>query len=526
MTTTPTAFSSSAQPRTIAAIDVGSNAIRMVIGQIDSEGNVEHLEDLQRAVPLGHDSFSEGRLSTKTINLAIEVLRGFQKIMEPYDVQHLRAVATNAVREAANADLFLERVFVSTGISIEVISGSEQDRLVYAAVRRALETENISTTEDMLIAELGSGSLEIAIFSEGEVVLSGSYALGTLRLRNAIRPAHRSPAESFELMKKLISSSIDSLEHQYSLRDIKKFVIVGGDARFAADRIPKRGIDSEHVKTVSRNQFFRFTRDMLKKRPEQIAKQYFLPIQDSETLGPALIVYADLLKRCPAREVVVPDVSMRDGVILDFIAEQTGQGLEELEHQILASTESIGRRYQQDESHASHVTRLACQLFDQLQSEHRLGRRERLLLQVASTLHDIGMFISNRSHHKHSEYIIRNSDIFGLRQEERELVAAIARYHRRSLPKPTHPSYMALNRKDRATVAKIAAIIRVADALDRSHGRKFTEIKVTILRDEVILDLQPYDDLTLERLAMRTKGDMFEEVYGKKITLQSERKQV
>lgn len=510
------------QPQAVGVIDVGSNAIRMVIGQIHADGRIEHLEDLQRAVPFGQDSFSEGRISIPTINLAIEVLRGFQQVMEPYGVHHLRAVATSAVREAANADLLVERIFVSTGITVEVISGSEQDRLIYSAVRHAFESESIQPSEKAtLITELGSGSAEISMLREGQVAFSGTYPLGTIRLRNAIRPAHRSAAESFELMKKLVRSALDGIEHNCSLGDVHNFVIVGGDARFAADRIPKKVIDGEKVKVVPRRDFLHFATRMFKKRPEEIAHQYSLPFQDCETLAPALLVYSELLKRSPAREVIVPYVSMRDGLLLDFVVEQTGRGGEEQERQIIASTESIGRKYQYDESHAHHVTDLALRLFDQMQSEHRLGRRERRLLHVAGLLHDIGMFISNQSHHKHSEYIIRNSEIFGLRPEERDLVATIARYHRRALPKPTHPAYTALSRKDRATVSKVAAILRVADALDRGHSRKFHDVRIEIGRDEAILHLSPHEDLTLERLAMRSKGDMFEEVFGRKIILQS-----
>jgi len=507
--------------QTVAVIDVGSNAIRMVIGQINADGSIEHLEDLQRAVPLGQDSFSEGRISPRTINLAIEVLRGFHQILEPYGVQNLRAVATSAVREAANADLFVERIFASTGISVEVISGSEQDRLIYSAVRHAFQSENVQPSEKpTLISELGSGSLEISMLREGEVAFSGTFPLGTIRLRNAIRPAHRSLAESYELMRTLVASPLDMIEHTCSLGDVHNFVIVGGDARFAADRITRKIVDGEQVKVVGRRDFLQFTNRMFRKRPEEIAQQYSLPFQDCETLAPALLVYSELLKRTSSRGVMIPFVSMRDGMLLDYVAEQTGQGLDELERQIIASTESIGRKFQYDESHAHHVVDLACRLYDQLQDEHRLGRRERRLLRVAGLLHDVGMFISNQSHHKHSEYIIRNSEIFGLRPEERNLVATVARYHRRALPKPTHPSYTALSRKDRAIVSKVAAILRVADALDRSHSRKFHDLKVKFGTDEVVLHLTPRDDLTLERLAMRTKGDLFEEVFGRKITLQ------
>ncbi|MCX7047403.1 MAG: HD domain-containing protein, partial [Candidatus Sumerlaeota bacterium] len=175
------------------------------------------------------------------------------------------------------------------------------------------------------------------------------------------------------------------------------------------------------------------------------------------------------------------------------------------------------------EEHARRVADLACDLFDQLKAEHGLGPSERRLLRVAGLLHDIGVFISNRSHHKHSEYIIQASDIFGLRANDKNLAATIARYHRRSGPKPTHPGFTSLTRQERATVSKLAAILRVADALDRSHSGKIRSPRIELRPNEAILRLDTSEDLTLERLAMRSKGEMFEEVYGRKIILENVR---
>jgi exopolyphosphatase/guanosine-5'-triphosphate,3'-diphosphate pyrophosphatase len=492
----------------------------MEIAQLGPDG-ASSLEKLQRAVPLGKDCFSKGRIETRTINLAIEVLRGYQQIMEPYDIHMLRAVATSAVREAANQELFLDRVYMATGIAVEVITAAEEDRLIYAAVRDAFRAEDLDTDEDALIVEQGAGSLEIAMTRRAEIVSASAYPLGTLRLANAVSGEHRSSPESLELMKRYLGSSIDEIEHTFPLEKTRHFIIVGADARFAADRLLK-GESNQRVRSLGREEFLRFARDTARMRPEQIARKYRRAVEECESVAPALLTYSELLKRCPAQDVLVPNVSMRDGLILDLIAETTGQRLTEIDAQVYASAENIGRRYQFDERHAHHVADMAGVLFDALASEHGLGRRERRLLRVAALLHDIGLFISTNSHHKHSEYIIGASDIFGVRAEERAIVACVARYHRRSLPVVTHIGYAALTRSDRATVSKLASLLRIADALDRSHSHRVELIACELKADELVLRLRCADDLALERMAMRSKGNMFEEVFGRKVVLQME----
>ncbi len=508
------------EPHVVAALDVGSTAIRLLVAEIDDDGNVRILENLQRSVSLGQDAFATSHLEQETINQAIEIIRGFQTIMQPYEVRELHAVATSAVREATNQDVFLDRVYMATGISIEVVSGSEEHRILYRAVRQAYQADKIKQADCTLILELGAGTAELAMFEENRVAFSGSYPFGTVRLTTALHTAHRTPSETVELLRRHIGPSLDVIEHGSPLRDMEEFIAVGSEMRFVANHLcGHKG--AAKVQSIPRKKFKKFLDEVSEFRPEEIASEYDLQYPENETLLPAMLTYWEIFSRTRAKQICVPFVSMRDGLILDFIADKTDEGSEELEAQIVSSAESLGERYQYEDEHSHHVTKLALMLFDQTQSEHNLDRFGRRILRIAGLLHDIGNFISSRAHHKHSAYIIRYSDLFGLRSRDRDLVATVARYHRRALPKMTHVEYMNLVRSDRALVSKISAILRVADALDCGHSKKIKNFEVELTSMEMIIHTQTREDLTLERQAMRVKGNMFEEVFGRKVILQN-----
>jgi len=190
---------------------------------------------------------------------------------------------------------------------------------------------------------------------------------------------------------------------------------------------------------------------------------------------------------------------------------------EDFEHQVLASAEALGHRYRFDRDHGHHVAMLATRLFDELRAEHGLGDRERLLLQVSALLHDVGVYVSLRAHHKHSQYILAASQIFGLSNEETAIVSNIARYHRRGLPQDTHVPFIALDRTDRLIVNKLGAILRLVNALDAEHAQKVRDVKLIRRGSNWILELEGDADLTLEQLAATARGDMFAETYGRQL---------
>ena len=225
-----------------------------------------------------------------------------------------------------------------------------------------------------------------------------------------------------------------------------------------------------------------------------------------------------LARSLSLKSILASDISMRQGILIEMTKSEPSD--DDFRRQIVRSAWEVAKKYKTDEPHAGHVTSLCAALFAGLKDEHQLGSWYGLLLSVAAILHDIGLFVSTRSHHKHSMYLIQNSEIFGLSRRDILLVALTARYHRRATPKAVHPEYASLDREGRLAVAKMAAILRVADALDRSHSQRISSIECRREKDNLVISVPHVDDLTLEQLALQNKADMFEEVYGMSVAVE------
>jgi exopolyphosphatase/guanosine-5'-triphosphate,3'-diphosphate pyrophosphatase len=253
---------------------------------------------------------------------------------------------------------------------------------------------------------------------------------------------------------------------------------------------------------------------------DELARAHKLPFTDAETITPALLVCQVLLKSTRAKKMLVADVSMRDGLLLDMMRSTAGKRGDAAYKEVIQSAQSVAQKYRVDTNHAEQSRRLALRLFDQLANEHRLGERHRLLLEVAAILHEVGTFVSSRAHHKHSYYLIANSEILGLTQGELAVVANVARYHRRSRPKPSHPEYTMLPREQRMIVNKLAALLRVADALDISRTQQIHDFQCRIDNNGLVISVSGGGDLTLERRSLAELGDMLLDIYGLDVRLE------
>jgi exopolyphosphatase/guanosine-5'-triphosphate,3'-diphosphate pyrophosphatase len=507
-------------PKAVAVIDIGSSAIRLLIAEVGPDGATRTVETASKGVRLGRNVFTKGGLGPKTIEAACEVLADFRRIMTEHGVGQVRAVATSAVREAGNRDTFLDRIALRTGLDVEVLDAAEENRLTYVAVRAALAGLADLELEDTLMVEVGGGSADLALMQRGEPAHSGTYALGAIRLRETLSGLAGSQKAWVKALQRHISNVVSDIRREIPLKGVHRFVGIGGDLRFAANQLVGDAPDVA-VRAIPRDEFLDFSRRIARMKTERLVARFELPYTEAETLGPALLAYRQLLRVTQAPEVLVPRVSLRDALLADLARAVRGDAEADFRRQVLASADALAEKYQANLRHARCVSRFCDRLFEDLRPLHRLGEREKTLLLAAAVLHDVGLFVSLQAHHKHSEYLIRASQLFGLGRAEREIVACVARYHRRATPRPTHPSFTALDRRGRLTVSKLAAILRLANALDRDHSGNVHEVRARPEEERWVLEVEAAGELDVERFTLAQRADLFREVFGVDVELRA-----
>ncbi len=507
-----------AQKQTVAVIDIGSSAIRMVIAELGPKTEIRQLENLHKPVAFGKDVFNTGKISRAVMREGLTVMKNFKSIIDSYGITNVHAITTSAVRDALNRDSFVDQVFVRTGIDVEVVEGPEENRLELLAVEHALGDKFEYLTKSCLIIEVGSGSIEIIVLNKGEVGLTRTISLGTIRLPEQLVPGKTSPEIFKRVIKRTVHELSKNFSREYNLKEIDTFIALGGDLRFVARQIA--GPNAENFAVLSKKSFLDFYSGIAKIPLEEMVEKFNMFYSEAETLFPALLFYANFLEETSAKEIVVPMTNISDGLLIELSQLFSGYKRTDVGKQVISSARQLGKKYHYDEPHSLAVASLAIKLFDLLKQEHGLGTRERLLLEVSGVLHDIGMFISSTSYHKHSSYLVDTAEIFGLRKQDRNIVSNVVRYHRRSLPQPSHEPYMSLPRMDRSIVSKLAAIVRVADALDKSRQQKIKNFTLEKQDDAYTIWVpEEIGDISIERESMANRGNLFAEVFGVSVDL-------
>lgn len=506
----------------LAAIDIGTTSIRMAVAQLSDDNSIQVLESLQQSLSLGKDVFTKGHIQKVTIEECVNALKSFKKVLNEYQItnpEQIRIVATTAVREALNKDVFLDRIYIATGMNVEVIDEVDVSRLTYLSIRSYIASHDFLWNPEQLIAEMSGGTTELLLLRDKNVVLSKGYRLGALRLREMLGEFRAPLARHRDLMENDIQRTIAQIKQDVTTGNKLTLIAIGGDARFTASQIHPDWNNSDPVE-LSLTALTKFTEEIITLSVDEIVHRYHITFSDAETLGPSLLFYLHLAESHKLKAIVVCDVSMRHGLLREMSMHDSWT--EDFVHQIINSALEIGHKFDFDETHANYVSHLAVTIFRSLQEEHTLLPRYELLLLLAGLLHDIGSYISIRSHHKHSLYLIQNCELFGLNRKDILLIALVARYHRRSAPKPLHEEYASLDRESKLIVVKLASILRVADALDRSNSHRIKDITCSKQKDSFVITIPGVDDLSLEQLALQSKGSLFEDVYGMKVILRKQ----
>jgi exopolyphosphatase/guanosine-5'-triphosphate,3'-diphosphate pyrophosphatase len=506
--------------RLVAVIEIGSTGIRLLIAEILLGGGWREMDKAGKPVALGWDVFTTGEISRESFLECLSVLQNFRELMEGWGIvrEDVHIIATSALREARNGDVFEDRVRQEMGFSITTLEGVEENRLMYLAVRFALRQDlPLFFRANAMIIDVGGGSTELMLLRRGKMVAAHSLRMGTILFDRLLRQVSGAGIVQGRFLRENIRNTAGYLSAEMDLAHVRAFVVPGSDARVAAGLV---GTElNEYSRVIKRDDFIAFAEKIENYGPEECTRRFHIPYGEAEGFVPGILVYKILLEQTGATQVVVPMVSIREGYILDLAMGVDPDLQGEFYSQIIASAVNLGRRYHIDDAHHRLVTKLSMILFDALAQEHGMKGRERMLLTAAASLHDIGRYVRSADHQKHGQYIVANSEIFGLQRNELNIIANVIRYHRAEAPSQRDIEYLALEREERVLVLKMASILRVADALDRGHSQSIKTFTVEKHSEALVLHTEGIHDLGFERIGLEEKADLFQDVFGYRVIL-------
>lgn len=499
-------------PTLAAVIDIGSSMVRLNLGQI--KGNVVNiLEYMETPLSLGHETFVDGRVSFDTVETLCDILKSHHRILRPYGVTEIQMVATSALREARNKHYIIDQIRIKTGLPVRVLEDSEEKEIIFRETIRRLQGAGIMPEAPTLLAYIGTGSIGVSLLHDGLIHYFQNIRIGSLKLNELLGSLQERTVRFHTVLEEYVNAQIDMLGLAMGETGIDGFIasgkelellsrLCGADAEKGMTRLSQQSLDTlwEQVKHLT---------------PDQISDQYDLELELSEMVLPSLTIYRTLLSYTRSDHILSPNVFLWDAMLNEILFPKRRKEMDAFLHEsLLACARHLAQRYGYDEAHAAMVVEYSTVLFDRVRKLHGLKKRERLLLQTAGVLHDIGKYVNLKYHASHSRDLICSFDLIGITGRELRIIANVARYHSQDVPQEAHTEYMELPESDRLLVSKLSAIIRLADALDRSHRQKFTEIRIKMKENRLIITGISAHDTSLEEWTFNFKSDFFLEVYG------------
>ena len=508
----------------VAAIDIGSNSLHMVVARIDADGHFTILDRAKEPVRLGKGTLSARALSPHAMATGMQTLATFKRLADTMQVDRVLAVATSAVREAKNGGDFIAQIGRELGIHVDVITGREEARLIHLAVANALDIAEGSA----LVVDIGGGSVEFILTAEGAVKMQESLKLGVLRLAERYLQSDPPGRDEVEQLEAYLGRQLGGVVKQARAVEPGRLIGASGTilnlAAIAAQLEGRPAPERMNAVTVRYKDVLRARNLLVRSDRDERLEIAGLDRRRVDIIVPGAVLVECLMRALKLPELTACDWALREGLILDFIRRHRDE-IEESDRIPDLRRRSVlhlARRF--DElHHGQQVATLALALFDRLRDRHGLGEREREWLEYAALLHDIGTHVAHARHQRHSYYLIRHGELMGFEPVEISMIAAVARYHRKAGPKDGDEELEAIPGRLRPTVASLAALLRIADGLDRSQFSVVRDLGVEDDGRDVTLRIHTGShDAELELWAARRKADLFERVFEARLTLHVE----
>lgn len=508
---------------TFAAIDIGSYEVSMKVFEFAKKTGFKELNQVRYRLEIGRSIYATGRPEAGTVDTICEILTDFKRMMAEFGTTEYRACATSAFRELKNPALIIEQIYRRTGIRIEILSNAEQHFLGYKSIAAIESGFKKMIQKGTAILDVGGGGLQVSLFDKDTLVTTQNLKMGSMRIRERLRDLEKTTTHYDQLIGEFIRNDLINFQRLFLKDSEIKNVILMGD--FLTDTILN---DEKEDHLLTYEEFLKRYNNTVDKTEQELAKEMDIDIEYASLVVPTMVICKNFLDIFHAESLWVPGVSLLDGIAYDYGEKKKFiKSAHDFEKDILVASSNIAKRYATSKSHLKGTTDLALAIFDSTKKVHGMSKRERLLLQIAVQLHDCGKYISLGDVAECSYRIIMATEIIGLSTEERQVIASVVRYNTKDsqyLIQGTDDDGLGLTRKKYLLVTKLTAILRLANAMDRSHYQKVQGLR-TVLKDrELQLILDSNKDISLELGFLKDKVEFFEEVFGIRLVLKRKRR--
>lgn len=503
----------------LAAIDIGTNSIHMIVVRVRPDLSFEVIDREKDMVRLGAGGLDGRALTDAAIAAGLQTLSKFKRLAESRGVDEILASATSAVREASNGGDFIRAIAERVGIRVRVISGTEEARMIHTAAGYGVDMAGGTA----VVIDIGGGSVEITLGTPTDVKLARSFKAGVIRLTERfVKTDPLSGGDERRMVKHIsreIGSHVDRMVEQGFDRVIGTSGTILSLGALALSNGRAMAPDDLRNRRVSAKQIHRLRKNLLELDLRERLDLPGLEPRRADLAVSGAVLLDTILRRLGAQEVTLCDLALREGLVLDYIRRNRKQiaTVDRYPDLRRRSVIELGERCGYWSEHAQKVTALALALFDQTRAVHGLGEREREWLEYGALLHDVGVHISYEGHHRHSYYLVKNGDLRGFEPDEIEVIGLVTRYHRRGTPKRAHDEFAALKKPLRKAVRTLSAIVRLAEALDRSHAQGISAVDLVDRGEDYILRLRTAGDVELELWAAHRSAAPLEDVLGKTV---------
>ena len=506
----------------LAAIDVGSSEVAMKIYQFSKRTGVQEVEYVRSIVELGADTYNTGVLGFDTVQELCGVLKGFMAKLKEYRIEKYVAYAGSALREASNRDLVLDQIRIQTGMNVQVIGNAQMRFLILQSLAGTMRPFERLIEEGVAIVDLSSGSLQVSVYEDGALVLSQNLKLGSLRVREILADIELQTTSFVSVMEDYIGNDLRTLQRM-AIKDmrVKHVIVLGEEIATVLNAVNA----SKNRESFTASQFEKFYFKLMKSQEEVMSKKYSIPYETATLLKPSMIIFKNLVEMLGGETVWASNVGLCDGILADYLrSHRLSSNNHDFTEDIISMVHQTAVHYESDMEHTKNVEALSLAIFDSIRKISGGTPRDRLLLQVASILHDCGKFVNMMYGTDNSYYLILNTEIIGISENEKRIIANAIRFNS-SVDVPAYAEVASeMSHVDYVRMLKLAAILRLANGMDRSHQQRIRDVRVTVSGSELKIMANTIYDITLEQGMMENRSRFFEQIYGLKPVLRQKRR--